>query len=60
MSTFNLADLLSGGTPELLRTLLMTPSAENTGEFTVWKSPEFPGWSLSLPTPDIAALLGAL
>ena len=56
---YNVADLLAGSTPDLVRLLLMTPSAESNSELTTWKSPEFPGWSLTLKTPDLAAIMGA-
>jgi hypothetical protein len=26
----------------------------------IWRSPDFPGWSLSLKTPDLAALMSML
>eukprot|EP00054_Salpingoeca_dolichothecata_P004489 m.30791 g.30791 ORF g.30791 m.30791 type:complete len:385 (+) comp14638_c0_seq1:105-1259(+) len=44
-------------TPEALMNLLRSEPIINTSSAAVWKSPDLPGWSLSIRTPDLTALL---
>ena len=47
---------MGGGTPDALRLLMQaTPT---TAADMVWRTPDFPGWTLTLRTPDLNAILG--